>query len=95
MKRVRSSRPDRWWVWQDAQRPFLMVLEVFGCDHRDGQYLRVWYLRKLMAAMLQMLQQRVVQDKGGYNPFGVHRFLVSSDFGVATRILQDEVMGIH
>ena len=64
---------------QHAQRAFVMVLEVFGRHYCHDKNFRVWHLGEFVAAMLQPFQQRVDQDKGRYNPGGVHWFLSSND----------------
>ena len=48
-----------------------------------------------MAALVKLVQHGVDQHKGGYNPFGVHRFLLGSDSGVVLRILPEESMGVN
>src|SRR5687767_1108251 len=42
---------------QDADRPFLMVLEVFGSDHCDQNNLRVRYLGADITAVRKLLHQ--------------------------------------
>lgn len=39
--------------------------------------------------------QGVDQDKGGYNPSGVHSFLLDSEYDVVTIILPDEAIAVN
>jgi hypothetical protein len=72
-----------------------MIVKGGGRDQREGDNLGIHYLCQFATAMVEPFQQGVDQDKGGYDPLGVHRFLLHSDYGLATIILPQESMGLN
>jgi hypothetical protein len=72
-----------------------MIVKGGGRDQRDADTLGIRYRCQFVTAMIEPFQQGLDQDKGGYNPLGVHRLLLHSDYGVATIILPQEPMGVN
>jgi hypothetical protein len=73
----------------------MIVLEVLGRHHRNQDDLRVRHLGPDITAVIQLLHQGIEQHKRGYNPAGVHWFLLSDDLALALTIVPEELMGVN
>jgi hypothetical protein len=57
----------------------MVILEILGGDDGDGEHLGVRHLGQEVAVVVQGFHRGINDLEDGYNPGGVHRFLLRQD----------------